>query len=289
MATATATAIEHECESGARAISRDQLVEMLVAARPDLPLQEFLDDSGYAPEALMLAVTAAMEAGEVEVVDDGYNHPIVCLTSLGADRAGVVLSDEWPARWVVPGRRHRPRHLGPGRRRPRHWQRETPFTDLEVEVGGVWMATWDEQDHKDLPPLEVLTGVEEFAEQLRDGRVVKALNRSIRSVGLDGAWPLEPQAMRAAGVASASTWQALYTRCPFCRHRVEGEACRVCGGLAPARPCPACDGVYLPDYARCHWCERSGVDHLLGRPPVPERVIARRRGIADGKLRGGRR
>jgi hypothetical protein len=263
------------------AYDRAYLLQLLTEVRPDSPLDDFRHYVcvGDFREDLFAALLAeALNAGEAAIYPDEVNAPIVCLTPLGAQRAGVHLSQSHPPIWLRDDGEDPPMFAAAD-------GGFILFTDLDAEnfeTGEFRDFIADQADPDAVEPVEVLTNVEEFSEwllverSLPDGRLIPK-RAEFCLIGADRSWPrghahgADPAP---PGTPTGSTWQELFTRCPYCRVLPEGETCKVCLGRAPGRRCPDCDGRVMGFTDLCLWCNRSGIDHLLPRVEV---VQARRR------------
>lgn len=259
---------------------RAYLLQLLTEVRPDITLDDFRHYCNFPDDAVLADLLVAIQdAGEAAIYQDDWNPPVICLTPLGMGRAGVKLSQSHPPIWLrVDG-------LEP----PIFSVQEAGFilfTDLDGEYEGETLEFVAAQvDDNQLEPVEVLTNVEALSEWLvLDRKLQNGQEHPKRSEfclhGMNESWPLDQPRRATAATLSASTWQELYARCPFCRQHKPGEDCQVCHGQAPAKRCPVCDGKKYDFFDLCVWCYRSGVDHLL----LPAEVAqARRKHVAPAK------
>jgi hypothetical protein len=252
---------------------RAYLRTLLTEVRPDCSLADFAHYAAWPDPAALAALLADAEAdGEVAIYPDEFNAAVVCLTPLGATRAGVHLSASHPPIWLLAGDDEPPilavREAG-----------VILFTDLDTldESGRVvsWLAT--RADPKQLEPAAVLADIEEVADRLlldrklERGRMIPRRNE-FTLLGLHRPWPVDRPHRSGPDTISATTWQERHTRCPFCRRKPPGYACPICRGKAPGRPCPECAGRTLRYLELCLWCQASGIDDLLPDAAVVEAV-----------------
>lgn len=243
---------------------------LLTEVRPDMSLDDFRHYCDFDDALFADLLAEVLNLGEAAIYRDEFNTPIICLTALGADRAGVKLSQSWPSIWLrVDG--YEPPIFAV--------QDEgfVLFTDLGVETGSgdiiEFVAT--QVDEKQLEPVEVLTNVEDFSEWLLldrflpNGQLIPHKNDFLL-YGFGRIWPRMQDKPATRTTPSATTHQMTFTQCPFCRNAKDRSQCGACGGHAPGRPCPDCDGIRMSFHGYCAWCERSGLDHVLPTATVAE-------------------
>lgn len=272
-------------DAGDPIFDRAYLLALLTEVRPDCSLADFRHYANFPDDARLATLLADAEHdGEVAIYADEFNEAVVCLTPLGAGRAGVRLSASHPPIWLAPGDADPPiiaaREAG-----------FVLFTDLDYEddSGNVVSFLARQVDETQLEPAVVLTHVEEFAERLlldrrlEKGRLIPGRDE-FALMGLGGPWPLERPFRAGPDTPSGSTWQEQFTRCPFCRRREPTDPpCPACHGRAPGRPCPACAGRALTFKDLCVWCQRAGADPYLAAAATVE---AQRRPHAPRKPSG---
>lgn len=266
---------EDDADADDPIFDRAYLRTLLTEVRPDITLADFRHYAAWPDDrdATLASLLAEAEAdGEVAFYCDGANGAIVCLTALGAARAGVHLSASHPPIWLLAGDADPPiiavREAG-----------VILFTDLDTRDGSGDVVSFlaGQADPKQLEPAAVLADVEEAADRLLLDRKLERghlipRRHEFSLVGLGHAWPIDRPHRSGPDTPSATTWQAQYTRCPFCRRKPPGYACPYCRGTAPGRPCPECAGRTLRYFELCTWCQRSGIDDLLPDAEVVEAV-----------------
>jgi len=253
---------------------RSYLRTLLTEVRPDCTLADFRHYANMPDDVLAALLSDAEADGEIAIYPDEFNAPLLCLTPLGAARAGVHLSASHPPIWLASGDAEPPiiavRESG-----------LILFTDLDTrdESGRIVSFLSRQVDARQAEPVAVLADVEEVAERLLLDRKLERNKMIPRRnefslIGLRHAWPVGRAHRSGRDTVTANTWQARFTRCPFCRRKPPGTTCPICRGAAPGLPCPECAGRPLRFFELCLWCQRSGIDDLL---PDAEVVEARRK------------
>jgi hypothetical protein len=262
---------------------RAYLRSLLTEVRPDTTLDDFKFYANLPEDTLAALLAEILNEGEAAIYPDEFNAPILCLTALGASRAGVKLSQSHPPIWLREDG-HEPPILAV------QDAGFVLFTDMVADAAAIPYED-TQADPRQLEPVEVLCNVEEFSEwlmldrRLPDGELIPS-RAEFCLLGADRSWPrghAHGADTAPPDTPSASTWQELFTRCPFCRTLKPGEVCQACHGQAPARRCPDCDGKAMGFIDLCLWCQRSGIDHVLPRAEVAQ---ARRKPNRGAKRAG---